>query len=155
MKKQVFSFVFLILFFSFCFVAISFAQERTSRFKKQHDTYFVREHLETTENMLLQQLQDNKTNSKLSAVQTIRQLEEVFPTISFSLFIEPLSNIVKNEDSDTQLRIISAIALDELHSDIGDQAIYDMAKNSTNESVKNVCTAISFEVSKKAALSSK
>ncbi len=98
--------------------------------------------------MLLQHLQNDTTNSKLTAVQTVRELEQIFPDNSFSSFLEPLSEIVQNEESGTQLRILAAIALDELHSDAGDKAIYEAAKNSKNESVKNVCTAISFEISK-------
>ena len=149
MKTRMFRLTLSVLLL-FLFVGASLAQERPTRFAEQHNSEFVKNHLETTEKMLLKHLTDTTTNSELSAVQTIRELEQIFPNKSFSSFIEPLSNIVKNEKLETQLRVLSAIALDELHSDKGDIAIYEVAKNSTNESVKNVCRAISFEISKTA-----
>ena len=118
------------------------------RFLEQHKSPFVKEHLKQTEKMLVQHLQNDSTNSKLSAVQTIRELEQIFPTEPFKSFIEPLIYIVKNEESEPQLRILSTIALDELHSDKGDKAIFEASKNTTNESFKNFCVAISFESSK-------
>lgn len=150
MKKHLSFFIFSILLLFFFSGGLSFAQDRPTRFAEQHESEQVKKHLKTTEKMLLQHLKDNTTNSKLSAVQTIRELEQIFPTHAFSSFIEPLSNIVNNEELDTQLRIISAIALDELHSDKGDVVIFEAAKNSTNESVRNLCRAISFEISKTA-----
>ncbi len=150
MKKHFSFLIFSMLLLFFVSGGFSFAQNRPTRFAGQHDSERVKKHLETTEKMLLQHLKDNNTSSELSAVQTIRELEQIFPTNSFSSFIVPLSDIVKNEDLDTQLRILSAIALDELHSDKGDVVIYEAAKNSTNESVRNLCRAISFEISKTA-----
>ena len=40
----------------------SFAQLKTSRFTKQHRVYFIKEHMDQTENMLLQSLQSNDAN---------------------------------------------------------------------------------------------
>lgn len=150
MKNRMFTFVLSIALFIIFASAISFSQDRPTRFEKQHDSQFLKKNLKTIEKMLLEHLSDNTKDSKLSAVQTIRELEDIFPDNAFSSFIEPLSEIVKNEELETQLRITAAIALDELHSDIGDKTIYE-AKNSANESVKDVCTAISFEISKAAA----
>jgi hypothetical protein len=80
-----------------------------------------------------------------SSVQTIRELEQAFPDEAFSTFVDPLSKIVRGENYETQARILSALALDELHSDIGDKAIYEMAKNTSNQSVKDICTALAIE----------
>lgn len=150
MKNRMFPFVLSMLLLFFLAGALSFAQERPTRFGEQHNSEFLKSHLKTTETMLIQHLRDTTMASELSAVQTIRELEQIFPNDAFSSFIEPLSDIVKNEKLDTQLRILAAIALDELHSDEGDKVIYEAANNSNNESVKNICRAISFEISKTA-----
>lgn len=44
-------------------------------------------------------------------------------------FISTLSDIVKNEKSETQLRILSVIALYELHSDKGEQLVFPLIKD--------------------------
>lgn len=138
-----------VIFFSF--VAILFlsvaspAQSRPTRFSKQHKSHFLKEHLNQTEEMLLQSMMSNNTNLVSSSVQTIRELEQAFPDEAFSLFIEPLSKIVQDENSDTHTRVLSAIALDELHSNLGDKAIYQVAKNTSNQSVKDICSALAIE----------
>lgn len=151
MKNRMFSCVITMLLLLFFASVLSFAQNGLTRFEKQHKEDYqslIKKNLKTVEKMLVQHLRENNTNSKLSAVQTIRELENIFPVEPFDMFITPLSNIVTNENSDTQLRVLSAVALDALHSDVGDAAIYEMAKNSKDKSVKNICTAISFETSK-------
>ncbi len=148
MKTRTLSFVLSVALFLIFASALSFSQERPTRYAEQHESESLKKNLKTTEKMLLQHLANNSINSKLSAVQTFRQLEQIFPDYAFSSFIKPLSDIVKNEELETQLRITSAIALDELHSNIGDKVIYETAQNSTNESVKNVCKAISFDISR-------
>jgi hypothetical protein len=135
------SMVFLLIFTG----ASAFAQDQTTRFLKQHKSHFLKDHLKQTEEMLVQALQSNSVNMNSSAAQTIRELEQIFPAESFSLFIEPLSVIIQNERADTQLRILSALALDGLHSDNGDKVIYEVAKNTTNESLKNISTALAIE----------
>ncbi|MEJ2617897.1 MAG: hypothetical protein P8Z35_23280, partial [Ignavibacteriaceae bacterium] len=123
----------------------AFAQEQTTRFLKQHKAYFLKYHLDQTDTMIMHALQSNSLNMKETAVQTIRELEEVFPKEPFTLFIDPLSNMVRDEKADIHLRILSALALDKLHSDEGDKIIYDVAKNTANESIKNVCEALAIE----------
>ena len=121
------------------------AQSKPTRFSKQHNSHFLKEHLDKTEAMLIQSLQSNDANMVSSSVQTIRELEQVFPEETFGSFIDPLSSIVQNENFDTHSRILSALALDELHSDKGDKAIYEMAKNTSNQSVKDICAALAIE----------
>ena len=145
MKNRIFS-ILLSLTLLFFFTGTStFAQKKPTRISKQHPTKFMKDHLKQTEESLVQALQNNSINMSSSAVQTIRELEEIFPSESFSSFLEPLMDIVKNEKADTQLRILSALALDKLHSDKGDEVIYTVAKNTTNESVKNISTALAIE----------
>ncbi len=150
MKNHIFSLVLSMSLLFFFASTLSFAQDRPTRFSEQHNSETLKKNLKNTEKMLLQHLQDGSTNVKLSSVQTLWELEQIFPDNSFSTFVKPLMDIVKNEKLGVQLRITAAIALDELHSDIGDHAIYEAANNSTNESVRNVCIAISFEKDKMA-----
>jgi hypothetical protein len=138
-----------VMFFSLATILIlsaaTTAQSKSSRFAKQHNSHFLKEHLDKTETMLLQSLQSNDANMVSSSVQTIRELEQVFPDEAFASFIDPLSNLVRNENFETHARILSALALDELHSDKGDASIYDVAKNSSNQSVKDICSALAIE----------
>ena len=145
MKNRIFLLALSMAFLIFFTGASSFAQEQQTRFLKQHNTHFLKDHLKQTEEMLVQALKSNSTNMSSSATQTIRELEQIFPSESFSSFIEPLSVIIKNEKADTQLRILSALALDGLHSDKGDKVIYEVAKNTTNESLKNISMALAIE----------
>lgn len=121
------------------------AQSKPSRFSKQHNSHFLKEHLDKTEKMLLKSLESNNANMVSSSVQTIRELEQAFPDEPFRSFIDPLSKIVQNENSDTHARILSALTLDELHSNLGDKAIYEVAKNTANQSVKDICSALAIE----------
>ena len=145
MKKHFLLLVISFLILLFFNNSAAFAQENQTRLLKQHRLSFEKAHLEQTEIMLVQALESNSASLNSSALQTIREIEEIFPTESFSTFIEPLGDIIKNENADTQLRILSALALDKLHSDIGDNIIYEVAKNTTNESVKNVSEALAIK----------
>lgn len=145
MKNRIFLLAILMAFLLIFTVTSSFAQDQQTRFLKQHKSHFLKDHLKQTEDMLLQALQSTSLNMKSTAVQTIRELEEIYPSESFSSFIEPLSDIIQNEKTDTPLRILSALALDKLHSDNGDKVIYKVAKNTTDESMKNICSALAIE----------
>lgn len=145
MKKHIF-----LIFISMAFLLIfsdasSFAQDHSTRYSQQHKSHFLKEHLKQTEQMLVQALQSNSTDMSSSAAQTIRELEQIYPSETFGSFIQPLSTIIQNEEADTQLRILSALALDGLHSDKGDKVIYEVAKNTSNESLRNVSKALAIE----------
>lgn len=145
MKNLIFSTIVLLALVYLFIDESALAQNQQPRFLKQHNSHFLKEHLKQTEQMLIQALQNNSVSMNSSAVQTIRELEQIFPSESFSLFLEPLSNIIQNEKADIHLRILSALALDGLHTDIGDQAIYEVAKYTSNESLKNICVALAIE----------
>ncbi len=145
MKNQIFTFVLSIALLFFFTSSLTFSQKRPVRYLTQHNSPFVKANLEKTEKMLLKAVGNDSANMKLSAVQSMRQMEQIFPDESFKSFIEPLINIIKNEKNGTQLRITAAIVLDELHSDLGDKAIYEVSKNCNDASVKSVCTALSTE----------
>jgi hypothetical protein len=121
------------------------AQDQSTRFERQHHSQFVESHLKQTEQMLFKSFESDKPGIVSSSVQTLRELEQIFPKYDFDLLINPLMKLVEDENGDTQVRILSALALDGLHSDKGDKSIYKMAKSSNNKSVKDICVALSVE----------
>jgi HEAT repeat protein len=111
------------------------AGDSSSRFTKQH--------MKQTVANIISVLNDGSSPSiQASAAQTIRELEWAYPDESFSDFVDPLIRVVKDESTDTQVRILAAIALDGLHSDAGDAAIETVAKGSGEKSVQTLCAAL-------------
>lgn len=138
-----------ILLFSFFMIFVanetSVAQNQQSRYSKQHKSHFLKEHLSQTEKMLVQALQSGYPNMESTAAQTVRELEQIYPSEQFVSLIIPLSQIVRDDKADTQCRVLSALALDGLHSDDGDKVIFDTAKRTSNESLKAICEALAVE----------
>ncbi|HEX7574505.1 MAG TPA: hypothetical protein VF514_15570 [Bacteroidota bacterium] len=62
----------------------------------------------------------------------MRELKALLPDESFSTFVIPLKRIVKNSDAHVEVRILAALALQDLHSDRGDFAIKMEAKYAEN-----------------------
>jgi len=110
------------------------AQDAATRFQKQH--------LKQTEASLVNALSSERAGIQATAAQTLRQLEWTFPEQEFKSTISPLIRIVKDERGDTQARLLAIIALDGLHSDLGDEAITMTAKSSSNKSVQELCAAL-------------
>ncbi len=138
--------IFLLLASTALFTITVNAQDQSSRFKEQHNSKFVKSHLEQTKQMLLKAMATYETSMQTTAIQTLRELEAIFPDDKFSSFIDPLIINVKNEKEDIQVRLLSALALENLHSDKGDAAIYDVAKKVTSiKSLKDLCIAMSTQ----------
>jgi HEAT repeat protein len=110
------------------------AQEEPSRFTKQHMKRIVQS--------LAEALTHESAGVQLSAAQAIRQLEWEFPQEPMTELLDPLINIVKDENSDTRVRILSVIALDGLHSDMGDKVIENVSKLTKNKSMVDLCEAL-------------
>ncbi|MCU7497450.1 MAG: hypothetical protein HF314_17765 [Ignavibacteria bacterium] len=135
-------FLAILLFTAFAFTGLE-AQDANSRFQKQHNiTTFMKSHLTSSIEMTARALENKEFNMKVSALQTIRQLEQLFPEESFSRLIEPLATIINDKNTETETRILAAITLDQLHTDKGDEAIFLIGQNCENSTVKNLCQAI-------------
>lgn len=134
------SFLTLVLFLG----ATGLAQTSTSRVEKQHKaTAFIKAHLTQTEDHILRALNSPFPDEGLqSPLQTVRDLEQLFPAYSFEKFIIPLENILKNDQVDPTSRMLAALALDELHSDAGDDIITATAIKSDNVGVQTLCKAL-------------
>ena len=76
------------------------------------------------------------------AVQTMRELAQMFPSYPFKSLIAPLGAKLKDEKTDGTVRLLAALALDELHSDAGDAVIKDVAGSSQDKSLQALCTAL-------------
>jgi uncharacterized membrane-anchored protein YjiN (DUF445 family) len=127
-------FILLIIIALIVSISATQAQDAATRFQKQH--------LKQTEASLVNALNSESVGMQATAAQTLRQLEWAFPEEEFKSTITPLIRIVKDEKGETHARILAAIALDGLHSDLGDEAIAIVAKSSTNKSVQELASAL-------------
>jgi len=121
------------------------AQSDISRFQEQHNTKFNKKNLKRTQEMLVKSLESGNPKMKASAAQTLRELEQIFPEESFSAMLNPLIKIVKDEQGETASRILSLFALESLHSDIGDAAIMDLKNATSNETLREICSAMAVK----------
>ena len=140
--KQVFV---IIMVISVMLCLTTNAQDQSTRFEKQHKSKFLKSNIKNTEETLLNSFESNHLEVISTSIQTLRQLEDIFPDNNFSSLLDPLIKFVKDENMDTQVRILSALALEALHSDKGDNAIYEIAKSSNNKSVQDICITLSTE----------
>jgi hypothetical protein len=124
---------------------VSQAQEgnSTSRLEKQHKTtHFMKNQLKHIEASLVTSLTGASIEAQRSAIQTLRDLEQLFPEYPFSSIISPLETILKGETSDPIARKLAALALDELHSDAGDSAIKEVSEISDDIGLQTLCQAL-------------
>ena len=115
----------------------------TTRIEAQHKpTDSMRKRLPQHEASLIQSLENENPAVQAQAVQTIRDLEQMFPKYAFEASLEPLANKLKDESADRAVRQLAALALDELHSDAGDAYIKEVASSCQDEGVKSLCEAL-------------
>jgi hypothetical protein len=115
----------------------------TTRIEAQHKgTSDMGKRLGQHEKNLLQTLEGDNPVMQAQAVQTIRDLEQMFPKYSFKASLEPLGTKLKDENADLTVRQLAALALDELHSDAGDAVIRDVASTCQDLGLKSLCNAL-------------
>jgi len=121
------------------------AQERksTTRIEAQHKPpRSMGKRLAQHEQNLLKLLENENPTVQAQAVQTIRDLEQMFPEYPFDSSLAPLENKLKDEKADGVVRLLAALALDELHSDAGDAVIRDVASSSQDKGLQTLCNAL-------------
>jgi hypothetical protein len=91
---------------------------------------------------LIATLEGENPTMQAQAVQTMRELEQMFPKYVFKSLIAPLGAKLKDENADPTVRLLAALALDELHSDAGDAVIKDVAGSSQDKGLQNLCKAL-------------
>jgi hypothetical protein len=109
------------------------------------DQRFTEEKLHLLEQNLAVVLGNPTPGVQASAAQTVRDLKNMATEYSFSRLVIPLMRIVKNERAEIGPRILAALALHDLHSEMGDYAIKRVAKFSDIQRMKNLCMWLTFE----------
>jgi hypothetical protein len=131
----------LLLWLFFLAVSIQ-AQSDITRFQKQHRTNFNKKNLKSMQEMLVKSLESGNSSMVASATQTLRELLQIFPEESFSSLLDPLINIMMDENSTTSARILALFAIESLHSDAGDAAIKNLQNSTTTETLREICDAM-------------
>jgi HEAT repeat protein len=115
----------------------------TTRIETQHTLLSSKgNRLPQYEENLLKALENENPTVQAQAVQTIRDLEQMYPKYPFKASLAPLEAKLKNENSDGIVRRLAALALDELHSDAGDAVIRDVARSSQDKGLQTLCNAL-------------
>jgi hypothetical protein len=137
-----------LLFFAVSLIALNTmapaqASKSTTRLEKQHKTtHYMKEHLKQSEVNLVGELTGKSVETQRGAIQTLRDMEQLFPEYPFNSIVLPLETILKEETSDPIARMLAALALDELHSDAGDAVIKDVANRSDDKGLQLLCQAL-------------
>src|ERR1035437_7784393 len=116
-------FLLVISLVTFSFAITANAQTDGSKNRSNlQSTRFQKQHMLQTQEMHINLLTDKNPSKRATGVQNIRDLEFAYPDESFSNLLTPLTERLKDENETTQVRLLSAIALDGLHNDTGDKA---------------------------------
>ena len=117
--------------------------ESTTRVERQHkNLHRMEKKLDQIQAQLIDVLRTGTPVVQAQAIQTIRELEQMFPTYSFDSMLLPLTKKLRDDNADSVVRLLAALALDELHSDAGDAAVRDVAESSHEEGVRKLCEAL-------------
>jgi len=106
---------------------------------------FTPERLEVIEQNLKVALETPVAGIQASAAQTVRDLKAEVPEYEFASLVIPLMRIVKNAEAECGPRVLAALALHELNSDMGDFAIERVGQFTEDGRLKHVCTWLSFD----------
>ncbi len=102
----------------------------------------MKEHLKLFEGNILSSLQSNVIGLQQTGIQTLRDLEHIFPDYPFDAMLAPLETILKDTKADRVARRLAALALDELHSDAGDAVIKSIADDCDDGGLQSLCQAL-------------
>jgi|WetSurMetagenome_2_1015567.scaffolds.fasta_scaffold90770_2 hypothetical protein len=74
--------------------------------------------------------------------QLVRDLKDLYPEYSFSSVTIPLMGILRDESAATPVRVMAALALDELESAVGDYAIAQLPRFTDDARLQYICAAL-------------
>ena len=123
--------------------------------KQRGPSRFQTRHLKQTEESLLPALRGELQGGQQMALQTLRDLEQMFPEYPFAATIPTLQTILKDETAGPIVRRLAALALDELHSDAGDAVIKDVATACNDKGLQILCNALLVKGDYRAILGAK
>ncbi len=114
-----------------------------TRIESQHKaTGSLGKHLAQSEQALLNALKSENPTVQAQALQSIRDLEQMYPKYAFKASLAPLEAKLKDESADGVVRLLAALALDELHSEAGDAVIAGVADSSQDKGLQTLCKAL-------------
>lgn len=123
--------------------ALGQEQMSTTRVERQHHlTRFQKGHMKESEESLVNAIESPRVELQQTGIQAVRELEQLDTSYPFSRLIGPLTAKLKDEKADGTVRMLAALALDELHSDAGDAAIQSVAAKGADTGLKNLCQAL-------------
>lgn len=115
----------------------------TARIAAQHKSLrSMGKRLAQHEENLVKMLENENLTVQATAVQTIRDLEQMFPEYPFKSVLAPLGAKLKDENAGPIVRRLAALALDELHSDAGDAIITEVASSCQDKGLQTLCNAL-------------
>jgi len=118
-------------------------QKSTTRVELQHHlTRFQKGHMKESEESLREAIESPRVELQQTGIQAVRELEQLDTSYPFSRLIGPLSEKLEDEKADGTVRMLAALALDELHSDAGDGAIRSVAVKAADNGLKELCQAL-------------
>jgi hypothetical protein len=133
----------VILLVTLSFALTAFAQTTNTKNRpKLEPTRFQKQHMLQTLGMHVELLKDSDPSKRATVIQNIRDMEYAYPDEPFSDVLTPLMERLKDETETTHVRLLSALALEGLHNDSGDDVIAEVSKKTNNQSVKDLCTAL-------------
>jgi len=106
---------------------------------------FTEEKLNSIERNMVLTLESSIPGIQASAAQTVRDLKRLAPDYSFSRLVIPLMRILKDSNGETGPKILAALALHELGSEMGDFTIRRVAQFSEVPQLKRLCTWMVYE----------
>ena len=106
---------------------------------------FTPEKLEVIEKSLKIALESPIAGIQASAAQTVRDLKARVPDCELSTLVIPLMRIVKDRNAECGPRILAALALHELNSEMGDFAIARTGQFTEDRRLKHVCTWLTHD----------
>jgi hypothetical protein len=112
---------------------------------KSDEVWFKGSTVDLIEKSLAMALRTPSPGMQASASQVIRDLKVLLPGQEFSLLIIPLMAIVKDENAETPVRMVAALALHDLRSGKGDFAIQQTARYAKSERLRHLCTWLTYE----------
>jgi hypothetical protein len=101
--------------------------------------------IDIIEQNIVNALQSDVPGMQADAAQLVRDLNSIRPEQSFSACVIPLMALLKNEDGESGVRILAALALDQLDSPKGHFAISRTASFTADAKLKYVCGWLAYE----------
>jgi len=103
------------------------------------------EKIDAIEQNIVNALASGRSDMQADAAQLVRDMKSLRPDQSFTSCVIPLMAILKDEQAETNARILAALALDQLDSDRGNFAISRTAQFTDDARLRHLCTWLAYD----------